>query len=269
MTAYEQNKDFPMPSPDIAIEIKLLKKYLEGVHLRFYQSGFEDYFASIDPHLLSEENVISHMTRTSIHSFTSEAENIGYTYEQNIAHLAIAIKFSDMHHAAERPEHAWYWLFIANKARGILTQIDHYNFLEERLSQRSKNARHAALSRHKDTIAMKQKILLILAKRKPANGWRNFKTALHTIKDEMKILIDELGITEIHAGKRSQRDVDTVIGLFYKWRHNDKEFKIESNQFVKTSRKLRESIRMPLKSADSGQAHLQTALQLFSQPIKD
>ncbi|MFI8614322.1 hypothetical protein ACIGHN_02315 [Acidovorax sp. NPDC077693] len=269
MTTYEQKKDFPMPSPDIAMEINLPKKYLEGVHFRFYKGSFDDYLASIDPQSISEENVSFHITRTSIRSFTSEAENIQYTYEQNIAHLSIAIKFSDMHHAAERPEHAWYWLFIANKARGILTQIDHYNFLEERLSQRSENARHAALSRHKDTIAMKQKILLILAKRKPDNGWRNFKTALDSIKGEIKTLIDELGITGIQDGVKNQREVGTVIGLFYKWRHNDPDFKKESNQFVKTSRKLRESIRLPRNRADSGQSHLQTVLQLFSQPIKD
>lgn len=267
MTTYEHKNDPPMSRPDIETEIHLLKKYIEGVHLRFYQSDFEQYFASIDLQELSEENFRLGITSTHIKSFVSEAENLQYAYEQNIAVLSIAIKFAAMHHSAERPDHAWFWLFTANKSRGILTQIDHYNYLEERLSERSKSARHAALARHKNTIALKTKVLQILSEHKPEGGWRNFKTAMHTIKSEIELAINELGITEIHAGKKNQRNADTVIDLFYKWRHNDPEFKKESNQFVKTSRKLRESIRIPRKPAGSDQESLQAALQLFARPI--
>lgn len=267
MTTDEHKNDHPMATPDIAREISLLKKYIEEVHLRFYQSNFEEYFASIDPTKISEENFRLDITSTRIKSFTSEAENIQYTYEQNIAVLSIAIKFAAWHHSAEHTNHAWFWLFTANKSRGVLTQIDHYNYLEERLSERSKSARHAALARHKNTIALKTQILQILTKHKPEGGWRNFKTAMHAIKSEIEISINELGIIEIYAGKKIQRNAETVIGLFYKWRYNDPEFKKDSNQFVKNSRKLRESIKMPRKITNSDQEHLQAVLQLFARPI--
>lgn len=267
MTANEL-KNYPlMSTPDIKTEISLLKKYIEEVHLRFYQSNFEKYLSLIDLQKISEETFRLSITSTHIKSFTSEAENLQYAYEKNIAVLSIAIKFAAMHQSAGHTDHAWFWLFTANKSRGILTQIDHYNYLEERLSERSKSARHAALARHKNTIALKTKILQILTQQKPEGGWRNFKTAMHTIKSEIELAIIELGITEIHAGKKNQRNADTVIDLFYKWRHNDTEFKKESNQFVKTSRKLRESIRMSRKPEGSDQESLQAAIQLFARPI--
>lgn len=252
--------------PDISQEIQLLKKYIERIYQEYYETNFEEFFQSIDLQSFSEENFLLDATSLAIKFFAHEAENIQFTYQNNIVHLAVALKLAILHQTAAHPENAWFWLFIANKSRGTIAQIDHYNLLETRLSQRSESARRAALVRHKNTVALKEHVLKILTKHKPDNGWPDFKTAMHSVKSQLEALITQLGIMEVHAGKKSKREADSVIDLFYKWRHNDPQFKIASNQFVKTSRKLRESIKMSSKPTQTAQEHLQAMIQQFSRP---